>query len=168
MRTLIATAAASLLCLAASPALAQSISDADANTMLEGLTTATSDMCTDSDKAKTRPPIDQYNACQTALNELAQTRRKNSKATPGQNEVYDFYLSALEMGNTYAMLRVDQKPTERVCRNIEKQWVLANKANKANVGPEMAGALESTKEAVRPLVSLCREQYPALAGSIPA
>ncbi len=168
MRTLISTAAASLLCLAATPALAQSISDSDANTLLGALSTPASELCADSDKAKAREPIEQYNACQTALSELAAVRKKNPKSTPGQNEVYSFYEASLEMGHTFALLRLDEKPTPRVCVNIEKQWVLANKANVAVVGPQMSEALTATKDLVGPLVKLCREKFPVPAGAIPA
>lgn len=167
MRTLFAAAAASVLCLAASPALAQSITDAEANTILADMSTPAFDFCTDSDKAKDRPADEQFNACQTALSELATARAKNRKATAGQKEVYGFFESAVEMGRTYAMLRVDGSPTARVCANIERQWVLSNQANTAIVGPELRGALDSTKEAVRPLVKLCREQFSTPSGALP-
>ena len=166
MRILLAASVIPALCLAASPAFAQSISDPDANAMLGSMTTAAFDFCTDSDKAKERPAIEQYNAYQTAKAELAQMRKKDSKATPGQKEVYAFYEDALEMGNTYAMLRVDGAQTARVCANIEKQWVMANSVNPNVVGQEMRDAQNSTREAVRPLVKLCRDQYPAPAGAL--
>ncbi len=167
MRKLIAATAASLLCLTAVPALAQSISDKEADTMLGALSTPAAELCADSDKAKQRQAAEHYNSCQSALNELAATRKKNPKATPGQLQVYDFMESGLQMGHTYALLRVDEKPTQRVCANIEKQWVIANRMNTGLVGPAMSEALSSTKELVKPLVSMCREQFPDLAGNIP-
>ncbi|MFM5948360.1 MAG: hypothetical protein ACKOPM_03895 [Novosphingobium sp.] len=166
MRILLATAMASALCLAASPAMAQSVTDEQANQILADMNSSAFDFCTDSDKSKDRAAIEQYNACQTALAELAQTRKNNAGATPGQKEVYAFYEAAIEMGNTYAMLRVDEGPTARVCGNIEKQWVMANRANPNVVGPELRGAQDSTREAVRPLVKLCREKYAAPAGAL--
>ena len=166
MRNLLAAAMASALCLAASPALAQSVSDDEANRMLEKMNSSAFDFCTDSEKSKDRPAMEQYNACQTALAELAQTRRGNPGASAGQKEVYAFFEAAVEMGNTYAMLRVDESPTARVCGNIEKQWVMANRANPNVVGPELRGAQDSTREAVRPLVKLCRDKYAAPAGAI--
>ncbi|HOB13083.1 MAG TPA: hypothetical protein PK680_10415 [Novosphingobium sp.] len=166
MRTLLTAAAASAICLAASPALAQAINDDDANALLAKLSTPAFDFCTDSDRAKERPPIDQYNACQTAKAELAEARKKDRKATPGQKEVYGFFGSALEMGTTYSMLRVDGSPTARVCQNIELQWVLASKSNPELVGPDLRDALSATKEAVRPLVKLCRDQFPTPAGAL--
>ncbi|HQV04978.1 MULTISPECIES: hypothetical protein [unclassified Novosphingobium] len=166
MRRLLAATMASALCLAASPAMAQSVTDAQANQMLADMNSSAFDFCTDSDKSKDRAPIEQYNACQTALAELAQTRRNNPGASAGQKEVYAFYEAAVEMGNTYAMLRVDEAPTARVCGNIEKQWVMANRANPNVVGPELRGAQDSTREAVRPLVKLCREKFAAPAGAI--
>lgn len=166
MRRMITTAVASALVLAASPALAQSVTDAEANQMLADMNTTAFDFCTDSESAEKRAPIEQYNACQTALAELGQIRKKNPKATPGQKEVYNFYEAAIEMGNTFSMLRVDGKPTQRVCTNIERQWVLANSVNGSVVGPELRGAQESTKEAVRPLVKLCREQFSTPAGAL--
>lgn len=166
MRNLLAATIASALCLAASPALAQSVTDAQANQMLADMNSSAFEFCTDSDKSKDRAPIEQYNACQTALAELAQTRQKNAGASAGQKEVYAFYEAAVEMGNTYAMLRVDEAPTQRVCGNIEKQWVMANRANPNVVGPELRGAQDSTREAVRPLVKLCREKFSAPMGAI--
>jgi hypothetical protein len=166
MRNLLATAVVSALCLAASPALAQSVTDDQANQILADMSTSAFEFCTDSEKSKERAAIEQYNACQTALAELAQTRKKNAGATSGQREVYAFYEAAIEMGNTYAMLRVDESPTQRVCGNIEKQWVMANRANPNVVGPELRGAQDSTREAVRPLVKLCREKYAAPAGAL--
>jgi hypothetical protein len=168
MRNLIAATAASLLCLTAAPALAQSISDADANSLLGKLSTPAADLCADSDQAKLREPAEHLNACQTALTELAAARKRHSKATPGQLQVYDFMESALQMGTTFAMLRADGKPTSRVCANIESQWELANRTNTALVGPTMGGALKSTKDLVQPLVKMCREQFPDQAGTIPA
>lgn len=167
MRKFVLIGMASALCLAATPALAQSISDAEANSMLADLSTPAFNTCTDSDKAKERPAIEQYNACQTAKSEIAQVRRKNPKATPGQREVYAFFEAALEMGNTYSMLRVDGTPTARVCNNIEKQWVMANSVNPNVVGPELRGAQESTREAVQPLVKLCRENFGTPDGALP-
>ncbi len=167
MRNLIAACLVSTLCLSAAPALAQSVTDSEANAMLAKMSTPAFEFCTDSDANESRPASDQYNACQTALAELAEVRRKNPKVTPGQEEVYNFYESATEMGNTYSMLRVDSKPTPRVCGNIEKQWVLANRANPGLVGPELANALTGMKEAVRPLVKLCRESFAAPDGALP-
>lgn len=166
MRTLFAVCLTSALCLAASPALAQTVTDAEANAMLDTLSSASFTFCTDSDAGKTRPAIDQYNACQTALAELASARRKNSKATPGQQQVYIFFENAIEMGHTYTMLRVDGSPTPRVCGNIEKQWTLAHRPDVSLVGPELSGAFTSTKEAVRPLVKLCRDRFAAPAGAL--
>jgi hypothetical protein len=166
MRKLITAAMASALVLAASPALAQSVTDAEANQMLADMNTTAFDFCTDSESAEKRAPLEQYNACQTALAELGQIRKKNAKATPGQKEVYNFFEAAIEMGHTFSMLRVDTKPTARVCGNIEKQWMMANSVNGNVVGPELRGAQESTKEAVRPLVKLCREQFTAPAGAL--
>lgn len=167
MRIVFAAAMASALCLAASPALAQGVTDEQANQLLNELNTSAFDFCTDSEKSKDRPAIEQYNACQTALAELSQARKKNSSATPGQSEVYAFYEAAVEMGNTYAMLRVDGAPTTRVCGNIEKQWVMANSVNPNLVGSELRGAQDATREAVRPLVKLCREKYATPAGAQP-
>lgn len=165
MRILLAATMASALCLAASPALAQSVTDAEANQMLETMNSSAFDFCTDSEKSKDRAAIEQYNACQTALAELAQTRKKNATATPGQKEVYAFFEAAVEMGNTYAMLRIDEAPTARVCGNIEKQWAMANQANRNVVGPELRGAQDSTRDAVLPLVKLCREKFATPAGA---
>lgn len=167
MRRLFVAGMASALCLTAAPAFAQSVTDAEANALLAELSTAAFEFCTDTEANDARPAIDQYNACQTALFELAAVRSKNPKATPGQREVYNFYENATEMGNTYAMLRVDSKPTARVCGNIEKQWVLANRSNTGVVGPELASALTGIKDAVRPLVKLCRENFAAPDGALP-
>lgn len=167
MRNLIAACMASAMCLTAAPALAQSVTDNEANAMLEKMSTPAFEFCTNTETSDSRPPIDQYNACQTALTELAEARRKNPKATPGQNEVYGFFESATEMGNTYAMMRVDGKPTARVCGNIEKQWVLANRSNPGVVGPELANALTGMKEAIRPLVKLCRENVATPDNALP-
>lgn len=165
MRTLFAACMASALCLAATPALAQSVTDDEANAMLETLATPAFNFCTESETAEGRPAIDQYNACQTALAELAQARAKNPRATPGQKQVYGFFENALEMGNTYSMLRVDGQPTARVCGNIEKQWSLAHRNDPSVVGPQLREAFSSTKEAVRPLVKLCRERFAAPSGA---
>lgn len=167
MRTLISAAAGTLLCLVAAPAMAQSVSDAEANQILAAMETPASSLCADSDRAKAREPIEHFNTCQTALGELAAFRQKNAKASPGQKEVYKFFEASLEMGNTFALLRVDSKPTPRVCANIEKQWALANQTNVALVGPQLADAINSTKLLVRPLVELCRSQFPAPQGAIP-
>lgn len=166
MRTVLA-ALVPVLCLAATPVLAQSISDADANALLATMSTPAFDFCTDSDNAQSRPALEQFNACQTALGELATTRARNRNATPGQMEVYGFFESATEMGRTFAMLRVDGAPTARVCTNIERQWVLANRSNPSFVGPELRDAITATKEAVRPLVKLCREQFSTPADALP-
>lgn len=168
MRTMIAATAALTLVFSAAPALAQSISDSDANTLLGKLGTPAANLCSDSDKGKEREPIEHFNACQTALSELANTRNKDSKASPGKLQVYDFMESALLMGNTFAMLRIDQRPTVRVCSNIELQWVVANRKDSALVGPTMDEALNTTKTMIQPLVKMCREQFPELAGKIPA
>lgn len=165
MRHPILAAAASVLCLGASPALAQSISDDDANALVAKLTTPAFDACTESDQAKQLPAQQQYSACQTALAELKQTRRANPRATPGEKEVYLFLESMLEMGHTVALLRVDQAPTARVCGNIERQWALATSSNPAIVGPELKDAQISTREGVRELVRLCRQKFPAPAGA---
>jgi hypothetical protein len=166
MRTLFAACLTSALCLAATPALAQSVTDAEANSMLDVLSTPAFTFCTDSDNAQSRPAIEQYNSCQTALAELAQVRQKNAKATPGQQQVYIFFENAIEMGHTYTMLRVDGSPTPRVCGNIERQWTLAHRPNLSLVGPELSGAFTSTKDSVRPLVKLCRERFAAPAGAL--
>lgn len=168
MRHLFLTAAASVLCLAAAPALAQPISDADANALVGKLTTPAFNACTESDEAKRRPPQEAYNACQTALAELSQTRRANPRATPGEKEVYLFMESMLEMGHTVALLRVDGAPTARVCTNIERQWALALSSKPEYVGQELKDAQVSTREGVRELVQLCRKTYPAPTGAPPA
>lgn len=165
MRKIITATLASAMSLAAVPAMAQSVTDADANTMLGVMSTTAFEFCTDSDKGKDLPPIEQYNACQTALSELAQVRAKNPKATAGQREVYAFFEAAVEMGNTYSMLRIDGTPTARVCGNIEKQWRMANSVNSNVVGNELKEAQSSTREAVMPLVKLCREKFAAPSGA---
>lgn len=165
MRVLFAAALA--LGLSASPALAQSISDDDANAMVGKLTTPAFLACTESDEAQRRPPQEALNACQTAMAELNQARRANPKATPGEQEVYLFMESMLEMGRTVSLLRVDGAPTARVCANIERQWVLALSGKPEFVGPELKDAQVSTREGVRELVVLCRGQYPTPAGAPP-
>jgi hypothetical protein len=167
MRYLLAAAMASAACFTAAPAFAQTVTDELANKMLADMNTSAFEFCTDAEKSKDRAPIEQYNACQTALAELAQTRKKNSRATTGEREVYSFFEAAVEMGNTFAMLRVDESPTARVCGNIEKQWGMANSVNPAVVGPELRGAQDSTREAVRPLVKLCRERFASPSGALP-
>jgi hypothetical protein len=165
MRYALLTAAASALCLAATPALAQAISDDDANAMVSKLTTPAFDACTESDESKQLAAQQQYSACQTALAELKQTRRSNPRATAGEKEVYLFMESMLEMGHTVSLLRIDQAPTARVCGNIERQWVLATSSNPAVAGPELKDAQTSTREGVRDLVKLCRAKFPAPAGA---
>ncbi|MBN8500504.1 MAG: hypothetical protein J0M19_05080 [Sphingomonadales bacterium] len=166
MRNLFAACMASALCFTAAPALAQKVTDDEANAMLDAMSTTAFNFCTDSDEAKQRPAMDQYNACQTAIAELAQVRKKNPNPTAGQKEVYRFYESALQMGHTYTMLRVDGQPTARVCGNIENQWVMISGANTAVVGPDLGNAFVSMKDAVRPLVKLCRERFAAPAGAL--
>lgn len=165
MRTILIAAMASAL--VASPAFAQSVTDDQANAMIAAMNSSAFDFCTDSEKAEQRPAIEQYNACQTALTELAQVRKKNPKATPGEREVYDFYEAAIQMGNTLAMLRVDNSPTARVCTNIENQWTAANRTNGNVVGPQLREAQQMTIKAVQPLVKLCRERFAAPSGATP-
>lgn len=168
MRKLIAPALAGMLCLAATPALAQSINDDQANAMVGKLTTPAFTACTESSDENALPAQQQYNACQSALAELKQVRRANPRATAGEKEVYLFLEAMLEMGHTYALLRLDGAPTSRVCGNIERQWVLANSFNSAVVGPELKDAQVSTREGVRDLVKLCRGTHPAPQGAPPA
>lgn len=159
---------ATALCLAATPALAQSVTDDTANAMLVKLSTPAFDTCTESDEAKrTSAPV-QNSACRTALAELGQTRRSNPRATAGEKQVYLFVEIAIEMGHTVSLLRLDGKPTARVCTNIERQWALGNQIDTAVVGPDLKDALVSTREGVRGLVKTCRNTYPAPAGALPA
>lgn len=165
MRHPVLAAAAAVLCLSATPALAQSISDDDANAMVGKLTTPAFEACTEAKEEGARPAQEQYNACQTALTELKQVRRANPRATAGEKEVYLFLESMLEMGHTFSLLRLDGTPTARVCSNIERQWELVNSANPAVVGDELKEAQVSTREGVRDLVKLCRATYPAPKGA---
>lgn len=167
MRHPFLAAAATVLCLSATPALAQSISDDQANAMVAKLATPAFLACTEAPEREEegRPAQEQYNSCQTALAELKQTRRANPRATAGEKEVYLFLESMLEMGHTFSLLRLDGKPTQRVCTNIERQWVLVNSTNPNVVGPEMKDAQVSTRDGVRDLVQLCRATYPAPKGA---
>lgn len=165
MTKLFAPALAAALCLAASPALAQSITDDQANAMLDKLTTPAFDGCTEPTDTNKLSPEQQLSACQTALTELNNTRRANPRATPGEKEVYLFLENALEMGRTVALLRVDNAPTARVCANIERQWVLATSTNSAVVGPQLQDAHVQTRDGVRSLVQTCRQKHPAPKGA---
>lgn len=165
MTKFIAPALAAVLCLAASPALAQSITDDQANAMLEKLTTPAFNGCTEPTDTNTLSAPQQLEACATALSELNKARRANPRATPGEKEVYLFLENALEMGRTVALLRVDNAPTQRVCSNIERQWVLATSTNSAVVGPQLQDAHVQTREGVRGLVQTCRQKFPAPKGA---
>lgn len=163
MRVLFAAALA--LGLSASPALAQSISDADADALLARMSTPAFDNCIGGDQAQSLPAQQRYDACQTAMSELADYRRKNPKATPGEKQIHLFYEFAIEMGRSSSLMELNEPDMSKGCANIERQWVMTTRFNPAVVGPDMKQNLSGITEAVRPLVQLCRRQFPAPAGA---
>lgn len=163
MRVLFAAALA--LGLSASPALAQSITDADADALLSKMSTPAFDNCIGGEQANELPAQQRYDACQTALAELADYRRKNPKATPGQKQVHLFYEFAIEMGRSTSLIQLNEPDMSKGCANIERQWVMTTRFDTSVVGPSMKENLGGVTEAVRPLVQLCRQQFPAAKGA---
>ncbi|MBN8485505.1 MAG: hypothetical protein J0L50_12100 [Sphingomonadales bacterium] len=166
MRVLFAAALA--LGLSASPALAQSITDTDADALLAKMSTPAFDDCIGGDQANSLPAQQRFDACQKALTELADYRRKNPKATPGEKQVHLFYEFAVEMGRSTSLIQLNEPDMSKGCANIERQWALTTKFDTSVVGPSMKENLGGVTEAVRPLVQLCRQQFPAPKGAPPA
>lgn len=165
MRTLFAASAAAVICLAATPALAQSITDAEADAQLARMSTPAFNNCIAGDDAREAPAQQRYDACQTAMGELNAYRRANPRASAGEKQIHLFYEFAVEMGRTSSLLELHNPDMSKGCANIERQWVLAGQFNPAVVGPEMRKNLGEVTEAVRPLVTMCRENYPAPKGA---
>ncbi len=166
MRVLFVAALA--LGLSASPALAQSITDADADALLAKMSTPAFDDCIGGEQANDLPAQQRYTACQTALTELGNYRKKNPKATPGEKQVHLFFEFAIEMGRSTSLIQLNGSDMSKGCANIERQWVMTTQFDKSVVGPNMKENLGGVTEAVRPLVQLCRQQFPAPAGAPPA
>lgn len=166
MRVLFAAALA--LGLSATPALAQSISDADADALLAKMSTPAFDNCIGGDQANELPAQQRYDACQTALSELTAYRRNNPKATPGEKQIHLFFEFAIEMGRTTSLIQLNEPDMSKGCANIERQWVMTTKFDPSVVGPNMKENLGGVTEAVRPLVQLCRNQFPTPKGAPPA
>lgn len=163
MRVLFAATLA--LGLSASPALAQSITDADADVLVGQLSTPAFNECIGGEDAQPIPAERRFATCQKAMTELNDHRRKNPQATAGQKQVHLFVEFAIEMGRTLSLIELNQPDMSKGCVNIERQWAMAARFDTSVVGPEMAGNLGEVKEAVRPLVQLCRQQFPAPAGA---
>lgn len=163
MRVLFAAAMA--LGLSATPALAQSISDADADALLERMATPAFNNCIGGDESQTLPAQQRYDTCQTAMKELGDYRRKNPRATPGEKQIHLFYEFAIEMGRSAGLLELNEPDMSKGCANIERQWMMTTRFDRSLVGPDMVGNFDQITEAVRPLVLLCRQQFPAPAGA---
>jgi hypothetical protein len=163
MRVLFAATLA--LGLSASPALAQSISDADADALLAKMSTPAFDNCIGGDEAQELAPQARYDNCQKSLAELADYRKKNPKATPGEKQIHLFYEFAIEMGRSSSLMQLNEPDMSKGCANIERQWLMTTRFDKSVVGPNMNENLTSITEAIRPLVQMCRQQYPAPAGA---
>lgn len=166
MRVLFAATLA--LGLSASPALAQSITDADADALLGKMSTPTFDSCIGGDEAQELAPQVRYDACQKALAELGDYRKKNPKASAGEKQVHLFFEFAIEMGRSSSLMQLNDPDMSKGCANIERQWVMTTRFDTSVVGPSMKENLGGVTEAIRPLVQLCRSRFPAPEGAPPA
>lgn len=166
MRVLFSAALA--LGLSASPALAQSITDADADALVAKLSTPDFNECIGGEDAQPIPAQQRSVSCEKAMAELNDHRRKNPQATAGQKQIHLFLEFAIEMGRTLSLIELNQPDMTKGCANIERQWAMTTRFDSSVVGPEMGTNLGEVKEAVRPLVQMCRGEFPAPKGAPPA